>query len=178
MALLTLAQARESLNITSVATDPEILDYVDAATDLIESYVGPMSVKTFTQTLHGGRTFLLAQTPVVSIVSISGVLTGALAYAPAGLTVNPDTGEVRRLDRGTFGDDLYTITYTAGRTVIPPRITQAARVLLQHLWRTQRGSGTARPGAGDANSDTYAMGFSMPNRVLELLSTVRIPGIA
>ena len=175
-ALLTLPEAKDALNITSQVNDNEIVAYTDAVTDLIEAYIGPCSVQTFTQTLRGSGTFLLSRTPVVAVTAISGVLTGALAYDVTRLTVNPDTGEVRRLDRGTFGDDLYTITYTAGRTVIPPRIKQAARVLLQHMWSTQRGSGgRAR---GDQGENTYGMGFAMPNRVMELLTTVRIPGIA
>lgn len=178
MAILTLAQAREALNLTTTAYDAEVLDYVDAVTDLIEAYIGPVSVQTFTQTLYGDDTFLLSQLPVVSITSIGGTLTGALAYDVTRLTVNPTSGEVRRIDRGTFGGGPYTIVYTAGRTVIPPRVLQAARVLLQHLWRTQRGSGTARPGSGDGGTDTFGQSFTMPNRVMELLTTVRVPGIA
>lgn len=175
-ALLTLPEAKEALNITSQVNDNEVAAYLDAVTDLIEAYIGPCSVQTFTQTLHGARVFLLAHTPVMAVTSINGVLTGALQYDITRLTVNPDTGEVRRLDRGTFGDDLYTITYTAGRTVIPIRVKQAARVLLQHMWSTQRGSGGRT--RGDQGENTYGMGFSMPNRVMELLTTVRIPGIA
>lgn len=178
-ALLTVSQAKDALNITTSATDAEIMDYVEAATDMIESRVGPIVQRTVTETLiSSSGVLVLSYLPVVSITSVVGVFSGALTYLPAVLNVNTTSGIVGTLDRSSLRSDSYTVTYVAGRTTpVPARFMQAARVLLQHLWRTQRGGGGSRPGMGDEQQT--GMAYSMPNRVLELLERdLKLPSIA
>ncbi len=185
-ALLSLPAAKETLNITSQQFDNEIVAYVEAATDMIEARVGPIVSRTVTETLTASDGVLvLSYLPVISITSVVGVFSGALTYLPAGLTANPRSGVVRALDRSSLRTDSYTVVYVAGRTgPIAPRFMQAARVLLQHLWSTQRGSGggAARGSGGGAargsNEPPAGVGYSMPNRVLELLALdMSLPGI-
>ena len=152
------------------------MDYVEAATDMIEARIGPVISRTGTETLTAtSGVLVLSFLPVVSITSVVGVFSGALTYLPAVLNVNPRSGIVGTLDRSSLREDTYTVTYVAGRTgVTPPRILQACRVLLRHLWLTQRGP-SSRPGLDDVQTPTY----SMPNRVLELLERdLKLPSIA
>ena len=167
-ALLTLAQAKEALNMTAATNDAEVTSYVEAATDMIESRIGPVINRTVTETLTAtSGVLVLSYLPVVSITTVVGVFSGALTYLPAVLNVNPTSGIVGNLDRTALRADTYTVTYVAGRgATISPRFVQAARVLLQHLWSTQR-SGGSRPGA--ASDGQPGVGYSMPNRVLELI---------
>lgn len=175
-ALLTLGQAKDALNITTSTSDAEIVDYVEAATDMIEARIGPVVQRTVVETLTStSGVLVLSYLPVISITSVVGVFSGALTYLPAVLNVNPKSGIVGTLDRSSLRQDTYTVTYVAGRTgVVPPRMLQAARVLLRHLWLTQRGP-ASRPGLDDVPTPTY----SMPNRVLELLALdLKLPSVA
>lgn len=99
----------------------------------------------------------------------------------ARLHVDGPSGVIRRLDGGSFSGGPWTAVYTAGRGDIPPTINLAARILLQHLWRTQRG---AARGGGPADDFSVTepipgFGYAVPNRVLQLLESFKQPpGIA
>jgi hypothetical protein len=63
---------------------------------------------------------------------------------------------------------------------VPPTINLAARILLQHLWRTQYGASRVGPSIG--GGDDYAVtepvpgfGYAVPNRVLQLLQPYKTP---
>jgi hypothetical protein len=167
--LLSLAEAKDAVNFTTTDHDAELRYYLAAATDLIERHVGPILHRAVTEVVdaRGGR-IRLATTPVVSLTSVVPVMAGGVTYDVNGLTVSPD-GVVLSLNRVAIVPDRYDVTYVAGRTgPIPHRWLQAARLLVQHLWSTQRGSSS--PGR-NRGGDTYPTGsaFTMPNRVLELL---------
>lgn len=167
--LLSLADAKDAVNFKTTDHDAELRYYVAAATSLIEKHVGPILHRPVTEVVaaRGGR-LRLATTPVVSLTSVAAVLNGGITYDVADLDVSPD-GVVLSLDRSPIVPDRYAVTYVAGRTgAIPHHLLQAARLLVQHLWDTQRGSSS--PGR-NRGGDTYQAGsaFTMPNRVLELL---------
>lgn len=185
MALLTLADAKAQLNITGTADDDELQVYVDSVTPVIENYVGPVEPREVVETHDGGvrLVLVLRQTPVLSLTAVSSVLSGGMVPSVEDLVlVDPGTGEVRRRDGG-YLRGLLQVTYQAGRPSVPPTINLAARILVQHLWRTQRptrGGGLA--GGGDdysVNEPIPGFGYAVPNRVLELLEPYRLPpGVA
>jgi hypothetical protein len=185
VALLTLAEAKAQLNITTSTHDVELQAYIDSTTAVIEQYVGPVENRAVTE-VHDVSprrvaTLVLRQAPAVSLTSVVAVLTGGTSYAVADLDLDGATGVVRRKDGGWLAGPLR-ITYTAGRGSVPATINLAARILIQHLWRTQQGPG--RPGLG--GGDDYAVtepvagyGYAIPNRALELLEAYRLPpGVA
>lgn len=142
MALLTLAEAKKQLNITSDTDDDELQTYVDAVTPVIEEYIGPVEPREVTERLDaesGRRALVLRTTPVLSLTSVEPLLTGGITYPVDGLVLDPDTGEVRRRDGGWFRG-LLLFTLQAGRTEVTPTVNLAARMLVQHLWRTQHPS--------------------------------------
>lgn len=182
MALLTLAEAKAQLNITTATHDTELQAYIDGLTRVIERHVGPVETRTVTETVHGRSTTLcLTQIPVVSLTSLTPVLTGGRELAIDDLAVDNELGVIRRLDGSPFAGGPWTAVYTAGRGTVPANVNLAARMLLQHLWSTQRGPG--RPGMG---GDDYLVtepvpgyGYAIPNRVLELLEPDKLPpGVA
>jgi len=175
VALLTLADAKDQLNITTTAHDTEMQKYVDAAIAKVEEYVGPVDIRSFTERVpappYGAPVIALQQTPAVALTSVVPVLTGGHSYAVASLDLDGDTGLVQRLDGGRLRGPLR-VTYTAGRTAVPPHYHLAARILVQHLWSTQRGPGRPALGGQDDYSVTEPVrgfGYAVPNRVLELL---------
>lgn len=181
MALLTLAEAKAQLDIESGTSDDELEAYINALTAVIEGVVGPVETREITETVTGrGPTLCLHQTPVVALTSLTPVLDDGITQDVTGLHVDPLSGVVRRKDGGQFYGGPWTAVYTAGRGAIPPTINLAARILLQHLWRTQYGAsrGLGSIGGGDDYDVTQPVpgfGYAVPNRVLELLQPYKTP---
>ncbi|MFF4746792.1 hypothetical protein [Streptomyces sp. NPDC001268] len=184
--LLSLADAKKHLNIPASSTtdDEELRGWIEATARVVEFFVGPVTRRTVVETHRVGSVHAVAlrEAPVLEVVSLSPVLTGGTTYAAADFDVDGSSGIVQRLDGSRFTGPLR-ITYTVGRAVVPANISHAARIILQHLWRTQRGS--AR-GPALAGSDDYSvteqipgLGYAVPNRALELLQPDRLPpGVA
>ncbi|WP_327230810.1 hypothetical protein [Streptomyces murinus] len=179
-AILSLADAKNHLNNRNSADDGEIRFWNTVATRAVEYYTGPVVVRSFTEEhqVRNAAAIVLLRTPVVSLTAVDALLTGAVGYAVDNLGVDRDTGEVYRLDGGRLNGRLR-LTYTAGRTVIREHFTGAARIILEHLWRTQR---AGRRGGLAGGGDDYAvtepipgLGYAVPNRAVELLASDRLP---
>jgi len=177
-ALISLARAKDALNITGTRDDEELRRALATASRMIENRCGPVLRKTVAEkiTVSGYSTELLAlrYTPVLSIVSVAGAPPASpVLYGPGDLDVEPESGVVRLAWGGCWPKGRHTITYTVGRAVIPDPMQTATEVLLDHLWKTQRGWATAptmrgEPAPGSSES-TYPAGFLWPNRASELL---------
>ncbi|MGW3595008.1 head-tail connector protein [Streptomyces sp. NPDC005167] len=178
MALLTLEDAKQQLDIESTSSDVELQAYIDAVVAVIERHVGPVEIRPVTETLNStGVRLALTRVPVVSLTSVTPVLAGGLALDVASLALDPDTGIVRRLDGAAFYGGPWTWTYTAGRGSAQANVNLAARMLLQHLWRTQYGAARGGGGADDysVTEPIPGFGYAIPNRVLELLEADKAP---
>jgi hypothetical protein len=190
--LLSLQDAKAYLGETGTQQDDEIRAFAQVATEVVESIVGPCTPQTFTEQVEavaGSSVLLLSRRPVISVTSITSIWGVAPVWLTAAVQVNGSTGTVRLLGQGYLGGPFYggpfTVVYVAGRTVVPDRFIHAAREMLRHLWTTQRGQTTDSPlpdfiGDEELNGGGAPFGasFSIPNRVLELLSADRIIGIA
>ncbi|MBE4790915.1 head-tail connector protein [Streptomyces caniscabiei] len=181
MALLTLAEAKTQLDIDGSSHDTELQVYVDGVTAAIEAHVGPVENRSVTEThtARGVRQVVLLQTPAVSLTSVVPVLTNGTTYQVAALDLDGATGVVQRLDGGRMYGPLR-FTYVAGRTSVPATINLAARIMVQHLWRTQYGA--SRAGASIGGGDDFSVtepvagwGYAIPNRVLQLLEPYKLP---
>lgn len=184
MALLTLADAKAQLNIATDANDAELTAYINACTAIIERYVGPVENRTVTEILDSkGLTMAVTQVPAASLTSVTPVLSNGLQLSVSDLVLDGTAGVIRRLDGSLFGGGPWRVEYAAGRGQIDPTINVAARILLQHLWRTQRGSGRGPVIAGgddyDGNEPVVGWGYAIPNRVLQMLEAFKVPpGVA
>ncbi|KAF4408658.1 phage head-tail connector protein [Streptomyces lycii] len=167
--IVSLADAKAHLNITSTREDAELRRMIETVTSGVEGFCGIVARRTFTEVRHlsslGVRSVALRHTPVISVET------------PVDAVFDPDTGVVT--------GDYYgptTFTYTAGREIVPSALTDAALIILQHIWRTQRGP--ARGGV--AGSTDYSVtepvqgfGYAIPNRALQLMEPFRLPpGVA
>lgn len=183
MTLIMLADAKAQLNITGDSQDAELQAYIDALTPVIEGIIGPVENRTVTETVHGtGPALGLQQTPAVTLTSLTAQLTGGTSYNVADLYLDGTTGIVRRLDGGYFTGGPWTAVYEAGRGTVSPTVNLAARILLQHLWSTQRATRGGIAGSSDDYSVTDPVpgfGYAVPNRVLQLLEPYKQPpGVA
>lgn len=176
--ILSLADAKRHLNLTATTDDDEVRGWIEAVTAGIEGLCGPVVVRTVTEQHDVRYTRLLAlrQTPVLALTSVEPVLTGGTSYTVGDLVVDSVTGIVRRLNGSSFLGPLE-VTYTAGRRIVPAAMTAAARIILQHLWRTQQGPGRPQLGTGDfdVSEPIAGWGYAVPNRALQLLEPHRLP---
>lgn len=177
--LLTLAEAKAQLGMTSTANDVELQAYCDSAAAIVERYVGPIDQRTITETTDRECTALLAlgTLPAVSVESVASIYSWGPTWTGADLLVDLEHGAVRLANGLHFWSGPFTLTYTAGRASIPPALNLAGRMLVQHLWKSQRG-GAKRPGLGlgdDANQ-VPSYGFELPGRVVVLLEPFLQPG--
>ncbi|MYS47537.1 hypothetical protein GTY23_41485 [Streptomyces sp. SID5998] len=179
--VLSLADAKQHINLTgSTGEDAELRFWNNATTRAIEYFAGPVAMRTVTEkhSIKLAGTVALRQVPALELTSVTAVLDGGTSYDVATLDLDGSTGIVQRRDGGLLYGPLRVV-YRAGRPVITDNLLGAARVILQHLWRTQRpGRRGGLAGGGDDYSVTEpipGLGFAVPNRALELLGPDRLP---
>ncbi|MFD4259960.1 head-tail connector protein [Streptomyces sp. NPDC058534] len=180
MALLTLAEAKAQLNLTTDTDDVEVQAYIDAITAPIERHIGPVETREFTETIEGrSDSVCLTRIPAVSLVSVAPAVEIGDGLDLSTLVLDGATGIVRYRG-GSFAGTVWRFVYAAGRGEIAPTINLAARILLQHLWRTQNaGRGPVLAGGDDFSEPIPGFGYAIPNRVLQLLEPYRLPpGVA
>jgi hypothetical protein len=167
-ALFSLAEAKAHLNITTTTDDEELRSWIGATTRVVENKVGPCARQTVSQRVGNGPVWWLRRYPVLSLTSVTAALTGGTAVTTAELAFDADTGRVERLDGLALAGGPWTIAYVAGRAVLPENVESAAKIILKHLWETQRG-GTA--GFAMGPDDVMVPGFpwAVPKRAVELL---------
>ena len=120
----------------------------------------------------GYRTLTVRYRPLVSVVSIADVVDN-VPLSLSDLDVDGVTGIIRRKlqlpfwSRGPF----YLVTYTAGLgTAVPAFVNEAAALIIQHLWETQRGGAPVAFGGPEPTVTLPGWGFGIPPRAAELLS--------
>jgi hypothetical protein len=182
--IIGLGEAKAHLSAGSVTSwtidDDELLNFLAAVTEVIESKAGPCVRRTVVQRISDGcYQLVLSQAPVISVTSVQSVWTGGPGWTGANLILDADAGIVTtQLGAIPFYYGPWDVTYVAGRTIVPERILHAAKELLRHLWETQRGQ-LAAPilGGGETFTTSTGQAFSIPYRVLELLADDVTPAI-
>lgn len=179
--MISLASAKEKLRMTDDTSDEDLRGYIESATAVVERVKGEAMVRrSFTEEreVRNGR-LALSWVPDVVLTSIVSI-DESITWDVSGLHVNPDTGVVSNPISGGFLQlgGRVQITYTAGHTVIPANCLEAARIIIKHLWQTNRGSkGTPRSGGMEDTGMVPGFAFAVPNRALELLGS-GLPGFA
>lgn len=177
MALITRTQAKTHLNIPSATTtfDDELDMFITVACDLVQGYADrTWDVGSVTETADGGgRVFLLRQSPITALTSVTVSSGGTSTVLPAtAYEFSASTGILRCWQDTVEGTGNVSIVYAVGDASPPALAVHAALETMRHLWQTQRGSMGAR---NPLNGDDYVagMGFSLPRRVMELLDPLR-----
>lgn len=170
--IVTLAEAKEHLNVTGTAQDAEITAFVDAATAFVERHIGPVVEQTVTETVtptSSGLIFLSA--PVISITSMTA------AYGHPGTYTVADWFPKKRSIVIGYGKDAghptwpLTIVYVGGYAAVPGDIKQATLDYIKWRWMSQRGA-TPLPTMG---GDEFAMAptSTVPYKVMEVIDGYR-----
>ena len=179
--IVSLADVKRYLNVTSTTNDEEIRQFILEATDICESMVNQkLRRKSFTEkcTAVEGSVMLIKQ-PVTAITSLTEndvALTENVDYFVnyrAGIIYRGDT-TMRRFWRS--GVNNITVTYVAGKTEPSPTEQLLIKETVRHLWRTKRGASPMGMGGqeefipGGNNAITF--------RMQELADLINVPGFA
>ena len=178
MSAVSLSEVKAFLDITDTRNDSELESFIDRAEAIIAQRVGPLSPVPVTDEVHTGPgPILLKRFPVVSVSSATS--SGATV---TDVDADLDAGVVH----GTFGSARRSVkvSYVAGRAVLPEDLVAAVLVLVDHLWKSQRVSGTRAPGfqgyggdSGDTNAPAGS-GYLLPYRVQSLIEPYIVPAVA
>ena len=181
--IVSLAAAKSAANITGTANDDEIQVHIAAATRVVEYFVGPVIVRSYTQRVSPRNPSLTyvprmgpGLSPVLTLTSLTPLYTSGTTWSAASIVVDPSTGELRQSSGACLSGGPWTAVYTAGQRVVDSNWQLAALIIIQHLWETQRGA-SALPLADD-ETPIPGLGFAIPNRASDLLKLDQLPGIA
>ena len=195
--IITLQDAKEFLNITDTRFDAELPAYITTASQMWVNKAGPVAGSpTYSETYDGGvPRIVLRHVPVQSVTSVVESYGTQVRYTLTeqtlqaggdnsawGYSVDLSTGLLTRRAAGVavpfaVGQRNVRVTYTAGFSEVPEDIQHAIRLLVAHLWTTQRG-GSRRPGQGGQEGYEPGTSYSWPHRVEEILAAYYVPGVA
>lgn len=169
-AILSLADAKTHLNTTSTTHDDEIREYLEATTEIVESYVGPVVRRTRTARVRGYRTAVtLPHTQVLEVTAITLAKDGSSPITLSDLSVDTASGVVTYKSGASFPYGDMDWTYVVGRESVQANWTLAAKIIVKHIWETQLGNLPSVQG----DSPGYVVsgsGYLVPFRAVALLA--------
>jgi hypothetical protein len=181
VSVLPLQDAKDALNIPQASTgsDAEIQSYIATIESSLERATGgPIVNRVVTERsemMQNQTVILVRQRPLVSVTSIASA-SGSLIDISGGLDLDVNAGLIRRQLGLPFYGPFFswlpkvTVTYVAGwGTSVPAAFNSFARIVLAHLWSSQRGPAALPMGGGEMVTPP-GFGFAIPNMAAELLN--------
>lgn len=175
--IISLAEAKQHLNMTTSTDDEEVREMIEAVTNVIERHRGEVIARrsiTETQPMGSWRRIVLRCHPVIAVTAVTD--QSGQTFTPSEWVLDPDSGTMTRTNRSFHGWSDLVVTYTAGFNVIPANYILAAKIILKHIWETQRIQNIGRqPLLGQARFQgeqiltPQGQGYAMPYRAIELL---------
>jgi len=179
--VLPIQDAKDALNIPQATTtfDTEIASYIATIRSSLERATGgPLVNRTITERsemMQNQTVIPVRQRFLVSVTSIASASGGAIDIS-GGLDLDANAGLIRRKLGLPFYGPFFTwlpqvsVVYVAGWGVsVPAAFNTFARIVLQHLWTSQRGP-AALPMGGGETVVIPGFGFAIPNMAAELLN--------
>jgi hypothetical protein len=181
VSVLPLQDAKDALNIPQATTtsDAEIASYIATIESNLERATGgPLVNRVVTERaemMAHQTVILVRQRPLVSVTSIASA-SGSAIDISGGLDLDVNAGLIRRKLGLPFYGPFFTwlpqvtVTYVAGwGTSVPAAFGSFARIVVQHLWNSQRGPAALPMGGGEMVT-VPGFGFAIPNMAAELLN--------
>lgn len=188
--LVSLADVKAHLNMTSTANDEALREYMEAATEIIESYIGPVVRRSHTERIRGYNNYIigtgynraygyrthisLPHTNVLAVTAISMVLDGSQPFNLADIAIDTDAGIISSKTGVPFPYWDMDITYTVGKPYVKANWVLAAKIIVKHNWETQLGNLPSIQGDDPGFISTGA-GYLVPFRALALLGPDQVP---
>lgn len=173
--LISLADAKGQLKITNTTSDDKLREYLEATTEIVESYVGPVVRRTHTARVCGYRTQIpLPHTQVTAVTAATLVADGSSPITLSDLAINTAAGVISYKSGASFPYGDMDIVYTVGRSYVKANWTLAASLIVQHLWETQLGNLPSIQG-DSAGYVVTGSGYLVPYRAVSLLTVDQVP---
>ena len=187
---VSLDYIKNHLNMTGItADDAELQTVVGAAVGVLEDIIGPVAARSITDTFNGGVSQIVLRTqPVLAVTSVSerlGLITytdvadvPGTSYSTYGYQLDDNGIVTKHMSGWTVpffnGTRNVTVTYTAGRTSLSPKLQLAVAELTLHLWKTQQGSRSRQ-----TQPDEFVPSGATTRLAMELVGPVdaKLPGI-
>jgi len=176
--VLPLSDAKAMLNIVATDTtdDAEIMRKIATLEANIERYTGgPILNRPITERVDASDSpweLRFLKRPLVSVTSVTDLSTG-LAVDLTDTELDTNSGFARRKSGMPYVSNggVFTAVYVAGwGTAVPPGIEEAAAVILQHLWMTQRGAALVVTTGGAETVTLPGFGYPVPVRAAGALA--------
>ena len=181
-AVLPLQDAKDMLNIPQATTtsDAELQSFIATIETSLERMTGGPLVNRVitaerTEMTSNQTAIQVRQRPLVSVTTITSASGGVIDIS-GGLDIDTNAGIIRRRLGLPFYGPFFswlpqvTVTYVAGwGTAVPAALSTAARIILKHLWDTQRGVTPAPMQGGGETLVLPGWGYAIPSRAAELL---------
>lgn len=170
--LVSLADMKEQLNITTTASDERLRSYIESATEVVERHTGSAVVRQIVVEDHDitgySRSIVLKKPPAISVTSVAAV-DGTATWSVGDLYLSKTSGILKIKTGGVFSGHIE-VTYVAGRATIPSNYGDAGAMIVEHLWQTRRGTrGGPRVGGMEDTVNVPGFSFAVPRAALELL---------
>lgn len=176
--IISVAEGKSACNIKQTVSthDAELRGLIAGVTIAIEDHLGEAVIRrTVTEDIRCDweAEVVLSHTPIRELVSVTALDDSGESWSVAELHCDKSTGIVSRLSGYRWFFGLLRWVYKVGPVSIPANYTEAAKIIVMHLWETRRPTQrTPQPGGlADSMTTTYAgsFGYAIPNRALELL---------
>lgn len=181
VSIISLREAKLHLNmsLTRTTDDEELRSMVEAVTHVVERHRNEtIARRTVVESdvMGSGCRMVLGTHPVISVTSI--VDEDGTSYTVGDWTLDGTNGILTEDTPSFTPYHRFTVTYVAGYQQIPAHYVLAAKIILQHLWQTQRIQqvGAQPTIGGQSRRDEQivtpsGLGFAIPHRAIELLGT-------
>jgi hypothetical protein len=174
--LLSLSDAKAHLKITTTTSDDKLRQHLEATTEIVESYVGPIVRRTHTARVCGWRVYQISlpHTQVTAVTAVTLVSDGSSPITLSDLAVNGPAGVISYKNRLWFPYGDLDVTYTVGRSYVKPNWSLAAKIIVKHVWDTQLGNLPSIQGDDPGYVQTGS-GYLVPYRAISLLQPDQVP---
>jgi uncharacterized phiE125 gp8 family phage protein len=181
ISVLPLQDAKDQLIITTTVSDARIQAWIATIESSLERMTGgPLVNRTVTERaemLSGQTVIVVRQRPLVSVTQILGA-GGTAIDISGGLDLDVNAGTIRRKLGLPFYGPFFTwlpqvtvIAVAGWGVAVPAAFSQAAMIILQHLYESRRGPGSIMSGAAATEMVTPpGFGFAIPRMAAELLN--------
>jgi hypothetical protein len=174
--LVSMADAKKHLRITSTEFDDQLREYLEASTKVVEGYVGPIVRRTHTRRVRGYRSEIaLPHTQVTAVTAVTLVRDGSTPVTLSDLAINTPAGIVTYKNGQYFPYGDMDWTYTVGRTVVDPNWTQAAELIFQTRWQQSQLGNLPSIQGDNPGYVVSGSGYLVPYAAMALLQPDQVP---